>query len=153
LYSVSRFSMLNPVPPAGVTQSVNSGTVGRNSSGFTTDWWKSTVTSWGIVAYACTFVVPAGEVWEVSYHCNLRWSTDDEGGFIWSVNDVLTDDSPATRFGRTQGLMYAGQSFIFSAGTSVVRVKIGVGGGSGSDDIQFPYSNPSYCVVKKYKSN
>ncbi len=153
LYNVSRFSMLNPVPPAGVSQSVNSGTVGRNSVTIPADWYKSTSTTWGIVAYACTFVVPAGEVWEVNYHCNARWSTDDQGGLVWTVNDVLTDDSSATRDNRSTGQMYAGQNFILSAGTSVVRVKIGVGGGSGSDDIEFPYRNPSYCVVKKYKSN
>jgi hypothetical protein len=155
LYDISRFSMLNPVLPSGVSQSVSSGTVGRNSSGYTTEWYKSTVTSWGIVAYACTFVVPAGEVWEVSYNCNARWSTDDEGGLVWTVNDVLTDDSPASRGtrGNGQGQMFAGQDFKLAAGTWVVRVKIGVGGGSGSDDIEFPYRNPSYCVVKKYKSN
>jgi len=155
LYDIARFSMLNPVPPAGVSQSVSSGTVGRNSAGYTTEWYKSTVTSWGIVAYACTFVVPSGEVWEVSYNCNARWSTDDEGGLVWTVNDVLTDDSPASRGtrGNAQGQMFAGQDFKLASGTWVVRVKIGVGGGSGSDDIEFPYRNPSYCVVRKYKSN
>lgn len=153
LYNISRFSMFSPVPPTGVSQSKVGATTGRDDSGYTSNWWKSTDTGWGVLAYVCTFTVPAGEVWEVAYHCNVRWSTDDSGGLVWTVNDVLTDDSPADRSTRSRAIYFAGQNLILQAGTSVVRVKIGVGDGSGDDDIEFPYRNPAYCVVRKYKSN
>jgi hypothetical protein len=123
---------------------------GRQSAN--SGWWKST-SGLGTLLYTGTFVVPAGETWEVDYACQYKWSTDDTGGIQWSLDDALADDGIDTGYSLSQSAYEFNQTFILTAGTHVARVKAIIGSGSGSDSITFPWHTPSHLVVKKFKSN
>jgi hypothetical protein len=154
LYSVSRGSLSVGSPITGVTQqnpaSGNVTSSGRQSSN--SGWWKST-SGLGTLLYTGTFVVPAGETWEVDYTCQYYWGTDDTGGIQWSLDDALTDDGVDTGYKLNQTAYLFNQTFILSSGTHVTRVKAIIGSGSGSDGIYFPWHTPSNLVVRKFKTN
>lgn len=156
LSSISRGSLFSNSPMAGVTQTRPSGAItnnGRQSANENPNWWKSTSTTLGTLLYTGTFVVPAGEVWEVNYTGNYYWDTDDSGGIVMSLNDTLSDDGNSSGYGLPRGAYMFNQTWILSEGTQVVRVKGIIGSGSIYDAIQFPWHQPSHLVVRKYKSN
>jgi hypothetical protein len=156
LSSISRGSLRSDSPMAGVTQTRPSGGItnnGRQSANENPNWWKSTSTTLGTLLYTATFVVPAGEVWEVNYTCNYYWDTDDLGGIVMSLNDTLSDDGVTSGYSLPKGPIMFNQTYILSQGTHVVRVKGIIGSGSNYDAIEFPWHQPSHLVVRKYKSN
>ena len=161
LSSISRVSLKTNAPLTGVAQTFSSGGVlsytGTTRPNFANDvnWWKSTNTTYGSLLYTGTFTVPVGEMWEVVYACHYYIFTDDLSSIVMSLNDVLPDDWSSVGLAFPTGFYPLNQTFILSAGTNYVRVKVAIGQGSGSDSIYFPLSSPtaSHLVVRKYKSN
>jgi len=161
LSSISRVSLKTNAPLTGVAQTFSSTGVlsynGTTRPNFANDvnWWKSTNTTYGSLLYTGTFTVPVGEMWEVVYACHYYILTDDLSSIVMSLNDVLPDDWSSVGLAFPTGFYPLNQTFILSAGTNYVRVKVAIGQGSGSDSIYFPLSSPtaSHLVVRKYKSN
>jgi len=164
LSAISRGSVFSTNPVAGITATFapnnrvdpdDPGVTRKNVNDAPNTWWKSTNTTYGVILYTATIVVPAGEFWEVAYKCSYTWATDDAGAIIWTLNDALLDDSITSAQSPYNFQIYQfDQEFLLPAGTHVVRVKGVIGSGSNNDAIYFPARiQPSHVLVRKYKSN
>lgn len=157
LYGIYRGSLMSDSPTTGVSQTRpapgNITQSGLRNSNDNPIWWKSDQIGWGTMLYTGTFVVPAGEQWEVAYTCQYYWQTDDLSAIVWTLNDALPDDEGSYPLGLPMGPQMFNQNFTLSAGSNVVRVKAFIGGGSGPDVIYFPWHKPSHFMVRKYKVN
>ncbi|NBV22480.1 MAG: hypothetical protein EBS05_11260 [Proteobacteria bacterium] len=153
LYSLARAPLGNPAAAgSGITLNTYNSDCAPRQGGVPANWYTSG-SPYGGLNYAVTYVVPAGEVWEADYNCQYYWATDDNGGIVWTLDDVLTDDGVSGMVGLPQGPILFNQKFVLNPGTHVIRVKTIITGGSGGDHIYFPWHQPGHCMVRKYKSN
>jgi hypothetical protein len=144
LYSITRVR----IPGAIYDTTVD----GRYS--YSSIWYLTT----GKTLYTESFIVPAGEIWELNYDLALWVHSDDGFGWYWLLNGQNDDYSgmeyqvgAASPLNRPSYIP-ANHSVLLSPGTSTVSLKVAFFSGSGLDMIyQGLNSPPGKYILRKYK--